>query len=225
MIRGSDAPLSGIVANDFDPVWGSLGAPREQGNGVWPGESDEQIDGVFVDVELLGDGFHLSGQVHLGQFDRLSGWLNMQSGFIQVRHARQVRAGQANDADTDAEQAGTLWVRLNQIVVVADRSAIGQVRSGAPIVQKQRRKVSIVTRGYALSGNVHVHAHGEIAQFLEATDPRFLPITELTVRWLAGPVLVARFPFAMVNREQLVTFLEERDAPAAGVEPQEVRSA
>src|ERR1035437_5391261 len=209
---------------DFDPVWGTLGAAIPAGNGGWPSRSDEQTEGIVVDVELLGDGFHVSGQIDLGQFDRLSGWLNMQSGFIQVRHARQVRPGQANDADAE-QRPSTLWVRLNQIVVVADQSAIQLVRSGAPIVQKQRRKVSIVTPGYELSGNIHVHAHGSVAQFLEAAGPRFLPITELTVRWLSGPARVARFPFAMVNREQLVTFLEASESPERDVERREVRSA
>jgi hypothetical protein len=100
-----------------------------------------------------------------------------------------------------------------------------RVRPGAPIVEKLRRKVTVLARGFEIRGNVHVHAHGQIAQFLEATDPRFLPITELTVRRLSGSGPPARFSAAMVNREQFVTFLEASELPESDLERQEVRSA
>jgi glyoxylase-like metal-dependent hydrolase (beta-lactamase superfamily II) len=106
-----------------------------------------------------------------------------------------------------------------------DRSAIRRVRPGAPIVQKQRRRVSIVTRGFELQGNIHVHADGDMAQYLEASEPHFLPITDLTVRWLSDPARVAQFPFALVNREQLVSVIEESGPPASGLTDEEARSA
>jgi hypothetical protein len=196
--------------SEFDPVWGTLGAPMERGAGAgWAGRDEEPTGGVVVDVELLGDSLHVSGKIDLGQFDRLSGWLNMQSGFIQLRDAQEVEATSAAHVK---EPLGRLWVRLNQIDVVADLSA-SRIRSGVPIVEKQRRKVSILTRGFELNGNIHVHAHGEFAQFLEAADPRFMPITELTIRRLSGSGPLARFPSAMVNREQVVTLFEASEEP------------
>jgi hypothetical protein len=206
--------------SEFDPVWGSLGAQMGRGAGDWADRDEEPTGGVVVDVEVLGDSLHLSGKIDLGQFDRLSGWLNMQSGFIRLRDARQVDAAPAAHVE---QQEGKLWVRLNQIVVIADLS-VRQIRSGAPIVEKQRRRVSILTRCFELSGNIHVHAHGEMAQFLEA-DSRFLPITELTVRRLSGSGQLSRFPSAMVNREQLVTLLEDSESPEIGVDREALRSA
>jgi hypothetical protein len=55
-----------------------------------------------------------------------------------------------------------------------------------------------------------------MSQFLESPDPRFLPITELTVHWLSDAAMVARFPFAMVNRQQLVTILDETSSNSGG---------
>jgi hypothetical protein len=214
----------------FDPVWGTLGAPTPQGPDSWLDRSDEEAEGVAVDVEVLGDGFHISGQIQIGRFDRLSGWLNMQTGFIQVRDAVHVHLGRINAAGLN-QRKGTLWVRLNQIVMVAEPSEIQQFRPGAPIVQKERRRVSIITPGYNLRGSIHVHAHGAMTQYLESPEPHFLPITELTVSWLSDPTLVARYPFAMVNREQLVTVLDESSLPAGDSAPDsaaaeaEVRSA
>jgi hypothetical protein len=199
---------------DFDPVWGTLGAPSPDSQNGWLGREDEVPEGVPIGVEVFGNGFQISGQLWTGQFDRLSDWLNMQSGFIQIRDALQVHLGLPDAPDPD-QRRGRLWVRLDQVAIVAERSPAQQGRPGAPVVRKQRRKVSIVTPGYSLQGNIHVHANGSMAQFLDAPDPHFIPVTDLTVRWLSSSALVARFPFALVNREQLVTILDQPAAAAA----------
>jgi hypothetical protein len=207
----------------FDPVWGTLGAPISDGSGREPEWDFPQAGGSVIDIELLGSDLDISGQIDMGKFDRLSGWLNMQSGFIPVRNAVDVRQGSDGASELD-QRPGVLWVRLNQIVVVADRSTVQQVRPGAPIVQKERRPVLIVTHGYELSGSIHLHAGAAIAGFLEAVDPRFIAITELTVTWLASG-LMERFPYAMVNREQVITVLDESQSPAGDLERREARSA
>jgi len=198
---------------DFDPVWGTLGAPSPDADNGWL-QREETPEGVPIGVEIFGDGYQISGLLWTGQFDRLSDWLNMQSGFIQVRDALQVHLGMSQAPDPD-QRRGTLWVRLDQVTIVAERSPVQQNRIGAPVVQKQRRRVSIVTPGYDLQGSIHVHAHGSMAQFLDAPDPHFIPVTDLTVRWLSSSALVARFPFALVNREQLVTILDQPASAAA----------
>lgn len=43
----------------------------------------------------------------------------------------------------------------------------------------------------------------------ETHDPHFLPMTDVTVRWLSDAARVTRFPFALVHREQLVTVVDE----------------
>jgi len=207
----------------FDPVWGTLGAPTSGSGSDWLSESPHQDpEGVAIDVEIFGDGFQISGQIHTGQFDRLSDWINMQSGFIQVRDAWHVHLGQRNLPDQD-QRRGMLWVRLDQIVLMAEHAVAQRGRPGAPVVQKQRRKVAIVTPGYSLRGNLYIHAYGSMKRYLESPDPHFLPLTELNVRWLSDPSLVARYPFAMVNRAQLVTVLDESSSPAgegAGTQPE-----
>jgi len=81
-------------------------------------------------------------------------------------------------------------------------------------VQKQRTRVSIVTPGYVIKGTIHLVAYGSISQFLETPDPHFLPITDITVRWLSDPAVVGRYPFALINREQIVTVLDDSTSPA-----------
>jgi len=84
------------------------------------------------EVEIFGNGFQISGQIHTGQFDRLSGWINMQSGFIAIRDALHVHPGKAGAPDLD-QRKGTLRVRLSQIVMMAERSAVQAPRPGAPV--------------------------------------------------------------------------------------------
>jgi hypothetical protein len=198
----------------FDPVWGTLGAPSPQGSDDWLTERPAQpLEGLSVDVEIFGSGFQISGQIRTGQFDRMSDWINMQTGFIQVHDAWHAHLGQIKTPDPD-QRKGTLWVRLNQVVLLAERAPVQQSRPGAPVVQKERRRVSIVTPGYNLLGSLHVHAYGSMTQFLESPDTLFMPITDLTVRWLDDPAMAARFPFAMVNRQQLITVLDESQPPS-----------
>lgn len=208
----------------FDPVWGTLRAPIPEDHDHWLGRSDEGAEGATVDVEIFGNGFQISGQIRTGQFGRLSDWLNMQSGFIAVREALLVYLGQIGAPEPD-QRKGTLWVRLNQIVMVAEQSAVQTPRPGAPIVAKQRRRVSIVTLGYKLEGSLHVHAHGTMTHFLESPDPHFLPMTDVTARGLSSAAMVARFPFAMVNRQQLVTVLDESEPSSGDLAQTEARSA
>ena len=196
----------------FDPVWGTLGAPTAPSGDDWLARDEDGPDGYSVDVEVFGNGFQISGQIHTGQFDRLSDWLNMQTGFIQVRNAWHVHLGQTQDPAPD-ERKNTLWARLNQVVLVAELAPVQQGRAGAPVVQKQRRTVSIVTPGYNIVGSIHVVAYGSMSQFLESPDPHFLPITDVTLHWLSDPTLVGRYPFAMINRDQLVTLIDEPSTP------------
>ena len=197
----------------FDPIWGTLDpavAPTEQG---WLAQEDDSSGGAAIGVEILGNGFQISGQLRTGGFDRLSDWINMQSGFIQIRDALQVPLGMP-DVPEHTEARCTLWVRLEHVTIIAERTPAQPNRPGAPIVQKQRRKVSIATPDYNLQGSIHVHAHGSMAQFLETPDPHFIPVTDMTVRWLANSTLTARFPFALLNREKLVTILDATSATA-----------
>ncbi len=219
----AEGPEAGSsVTPVFDPVWGTLGAPISQGGDDWLARGREEGEGLAVEVEIFGDGFHVSGQIWIGSFDRLSDWINMQFGFITVHDAWHVHPRETDAPDSDRAN-GTLWVRLDQIVMVAQRSPVVLNRPGAPAVQKQRRKVRIVTADCNVRANVHLHADGSMSHFLELPEPRFLPITDLTVRWGPDAALVTRFPFAMINREQMLTVLDESADPVGEVDEPEAR--
>jgi hypothetical protein len=197
----------------FDPVWGTLGGPVAQTADPWSGGgADEGLEGPAAEVEIYGTGFQITGQVRMGHFDRLSDWMNAQSGFVRVLDASHVYLGHDQTPESERD-IGVLWIRVDQITLVAERARPQQQRPPAMVVQKVRHKVSIVAPGYNLRGSVHVHAASSMKQFLEMAEPRFMPLTDVTVRWLDNPRLAARFPFAVVNREQLITVLDEPTSP------------
>jgi hypothetical protein len=193
---------------EFDPVWGTLGAPPPPEHDPWLSQPDGEEGGKVVEVEVFGNGFQISGQIQTGQFERLSDWLNMQNGFVRVNEASLVHLGLSGRADTEHDRE-VMWVRLDQIVLIAERAPVQAARPGAPMIQKQRRRVTIVTPGFNLRGSLHVHAYGSMRQFLETPDPHFLPLTDVTLRWLSDDTLVSHFPFAIINREQLITIIDE----------------
>ena len=154
------------------------------------------------------NGFQISGEIRTGQFERISDWLNMQTGFIQVRDAWHVHLGQTEAPAPDQREEHAVGPAQPGGARRGARARPGR-RPGAPVIQKQQRTVSVVTPGYRIVGKMHIVTYGSMAQFLETPDPHFLPITDVTVHWLSDPAMVGRYPFAMINRDQLVTLIDE----------------
>ena len=206
----------------FDPIWGTLGAPSQTVDPWNSASESETVDGTEADVEVFGNGFQISGRIRTGGFDRLSDWLNMQTGFIQLREATHVILGHQETLESE-RRSGNLWIRMDQIVLVAERATARQSRGSAQVVQKQRHRVSVVTPGYQLRGNIHIIAAGSMKQFLQTPEPHYLPITDVTVHWLDNPQLAAHFPFAVINREQLITVVDEPETSSAQTESHDQR--
>jgi hypothetical protein len=198
-----------------DPVWGDLPAPPQSMLDPWlTGSRITPASGERTAVDLLGDRFQVSGSVSTGTFERLSDWLNMQTGFIAVEDGVMSYPGR----DEPERRQRAMLVRVDQVVLVAQRTAAPAHRPGAPIVEKQKLKVEIATTAYRLTGLLHVHAFGSMQQFLDSPDSQFMPVTDVTVAWLDNSRLISRYAFAMLNRRQVVMVADE--SPTAGLDEQ-----
>ncbi len=192
----------------LDPIFGT---PLTE-LGTWmtakPGAADDEEAGPRVEVEVLGNGYQVNGAMVTGQFDRLSDWLNMQQGWVNVHDGLLFRPGREVAAD---RQRTSQWVRLNQVVLVAERQKAQRERGRGttPYVKKERRRVTITTQEFQLRGDIHIVEAGSIRTFLESPDPHFLPMTDVVVRWLADDTVVNHYPFALVNRGQLISVSED----------------
>ena len=73
------------------------------------------------------------------------------------------------------------------------------------------------TPGHTVTGRVHVFGQTDLAAFVDSTDPRFVPVTEVTTRSLADRRIVSHYAFVLINRTQMIAAAEA--GVTGGVEP------
>jgi len=157
-----------------------------------------RAEGVAVDVEIFGCGFQISGQIRTGQFSRLSDWINMQTGFIQVH---------------DAWYA--ISARAARPIRTSGRARSGFDSTGGARGRTVARAASPPRRpGGAEGAPQGLHRHAGLQPAGQHPHPRLWldePIPRIARhpvhaddgphgRWLDNPAMAARFPFAMINR-------------------------
>ncbi len=197
------------VATLVDPEMGAL--PATDGMAL-----PEDALARRPDVELIGKDLRLCGQVETGRFERLSDLVNTVDGFqlheavVMTKLGKEIGLGFPE-----------LYVRLDDV------SIVGQVGSppapdGARIrIPKEPHVLIVMTVAHLVYGSAHVHPEASLASFLEAAEPRFLPMTEVSVRWLGDGGIAARYPFALVQRRHVIGVATQID----GSEPSRRRSA
>ncbi|HET7140890.1 MAG TPA: hypothetical protein VFJ03_00245 [Candidatus Limnocylindria bacterium] len=61
-----------------------------------------------------------------------------------------------------------------------------------------------VTVGHVVEGIVSLYPGAELVAYLQASDPPFLPLRDVRIRWLADRRLKASYEFALLNRAHVV---------------------
>ncbi len=64
------------------------------------------------------------------------------------------------------------------------------------------------TPAHTVSGKVYIFGQTDLAGFVDATDPRFVPVIEATTRSLADRRIVSRYEFVLINRTQMIAAAE-----------------
>ena len=71
------------------------------------------------------------------------------------------------------------------------------------------------TPGHTVTGRVHVFGQTDLAAFVDSTDPRFVPVIEVSTRSLADRRIVSHYPFVLINRTQMIAAAEAGGADSA----------
>ena len=174
--------------------------------GAVPAGADEAI-------ELVGTNLRLIGIVSLGRFGRLTDLINASSGYLRVRDARLLNR---NGEPTD--------LRLPELMVDQDEiSFIAQTTASEPatatgfieptfdntnIEARKAREFVMFTPAHTVSGKVFVFGQTDLAGFVDSTDPRFVPVVDVTTRSLADRRIVSRYAFVLINRTQMIAAAE-----------------
>jgi hypothetical protein len=153
-------------------------------------------------VELIGSLLWVAGMVNLGRFRRVSDFMNIVDGYIIVRDVVVL----TRTGDATRVTIPELRVLPSDIAVVgqlADDKPPGSGDAGV-FIEKKAQRLVVMTRSHLIDGEVFIAGEGSIMPFIDASDPKFIPMSDVRVRWLADRRLAARYPFAMVQRSQIL---------------------
>ncbi len=167
-------------------------------------------------IELVGPHLRVSGVINLGRFSRLNDLVNHSRGFVRLHDARLLR----RNGDPTSLVLAELMVNQDEITFIGQASHVleaeperdeltGNLLTGdRPEIEKAPRRFVVFTPGHAIAGFVHVHTEMTVANFVEASDPRFVPMTSVTARSLADRRVISHFEFLLVNRTQMIAIAE-----------------
>lgn len=177
----------------FDPE-----AAARYGDG--PAEPVVDAPPIVATVELLGNQLRAEGSVELGNWKRVSDYVNFLTGFFTIRDVTLLsRLGEPTRLTFP-----DLRVRLDDITIVGQRDPGPQPDPGDRLIPKGRRRVVLTTVAHIIYGYAYIHEQASMTAFVDATDPRFIPMTNVRVRWLADRRLAGRYPFALIHRSHIV---------------------
>jgi hypothetical protein len=185
-------------------AWGSsTGAFTEEGEG-----GGEQY------IELIGSNLWVAGMVNLGRFRRVSDFVNLVQGYMIIRDVVVL----TRTGDATRLTLPELRVLPDDIAVVAqledDKASAnggggGGAGEGGLVIEKRRQRLVVMTRTHIIDGDVFLLGDGLIMAFVDATDPKFIPMSDVRVRWVSDRKLAARYPFALLQRSQILGVASE----------------
>lgn len=184
--------------------WGEAPPTFDRSSEAWGGASafaEEGEGGGEQYIELLGTQLWVAGMVNLGRFRRVSDFVNLVQGYLVIHDVVVLtRTGEATRLAMPE-----LRVLPDDIAVVGqpEEEAASQTSANA-VIEKRAQRLVILTRSHIIDGDVFIHGDGTIMAFVDATDPKFIPMTNVRVRWVSDRKLAARYPFALVQRTQIL---------------------
>jgi hypothetical protein len=187
--------------------WGETPPTFDRSSDAWGsasaafGDDDDQGGGEQY-IELIGTELWVAGMINLGRFRRVSDFVNIVQGYLVMRDVVVLtRIGEATR------------LTLPELRVLPDDIAVvGQLGDDKPrqgsetgaYIEKTAQRLVVMTRSHIIDGDVFIHGDGSIMSFVDATDPKFIPMSNVRVRWVSDRKLAARYPFALLQRAQIL---------------------
>jgi hypothetical protein len=156
-------------------------------------------------IELIGSDLWVAGTVDLGRFRRVSDFVNLVQGYMVIRDVVVL----TRSGDATRLTLPELRVLPDDIAVVAQlgddhAGGSGDADAGGLVIEKRRQRLVVLTRTHIIDGDIFMHGDGSIMAFVDATDPKFIPMSDVRVRWVSDRKLAARYPFALLQRAQIL---------------------
>ncbi len=193
--------------------WGDSPPTFDRAGDAWGSSAgvfgDEGEGGGEQYIELLGSNLWVAGTVDLGRFRRVSDFVNLVQGYMVIKDVVVL----TRTGDATRLTLPELRVLPDDIALVAQLGDDKGQGAGGPaggagesglVIEKRRQRLVVLTRTHIIDGDVFLHGDGSIMAFVDATDPKFIPMNDVRVRWVSDRKLAARYPFALLQRTQIL---------------------
>jgi hypothetical protein len=161
-------------------------------------------------VELVGLHLRVAGAVETGDFSRLSDIVNLRES-VELTDA-VLLAGLGQETRIVFPE---LRVRLADISIIGQREGGPPAANGHHRIPRARRHLAVMTVAHMIYGWAYLHPEATLAAFVDSVDQRFMPMTDVHVRWLPDRRLAARYPFALVQRSHVIGVASEAPGRSA----------
>jgi hypothetical protein len=156
--------------------------------------------GPQLDLELVSSNARIGGSINLGAYSRLSDLLNFHDEILTI--------GAGAVMGPTGERSGgvglPLDVRLTELTLVIDRSDYVPPPDAEQIIEKREHKMLAVTDAYVITATFFIYAGAEAVPYLRASEPRWIPITDVNVRSLVDREVEFDAKFAVLHRKPLL---------------------
>jgi Family of unknown function (DUF6812) len=166
----------------------------------------EMPEPTAVAIELVGPHLRVAGTMMTGYHRRLSDFVNSHLGLLHIHQATILR----RNGEPTKVTTPSIWASPTEVTLIA-QTADRETSADTPadlIIPKVAHTLVVVTSGHTMTGEVHVPPEGELAAFIESSDPQFVPMTDVRTRSLADRRIIARYDFALLNRRHVVAATE-----------------
>jgi hypothetical protein len=75
-------------------------------------------------------------------------------------------------------------------------------------LDRPQRSFVLFTPGHSITGKVQVYGGTDLEGFVDASEPRFVPVTDVTARSLADRRIISHFSFVLINRTHMIAASE-----------------
>ena len=201
-------PSNSIATTGDEPAWavnGDASTYLEEMVVADVPQAEWVADASALAVEVVGAHIRLRGMVSIGQFRRLSDFLNSRDGLIGLRDATILR----RNGDPTKVRTPSIWLSPEEVTLIGQAEVPARDGGdGEMRVEKIPRTLVVVTPGHTLTGSVYLMPEADLSVFVESRDPAFIPMTDVRTRSLADRRVISRYSFAMLNRRHIVAVTE-----------------
>lgn len=156
--------------------------------------------GPQLELELVSSNARIVGSINLGAYSRLSDLLNFHDDILTVADGTVLNELGVRTGDT----APQLDVRLPELTLVIDRSNYVPPPDTEQMIEKREHHMLCITDAYVITATFFIYAGAEAVPYLRANEPRWIPITDVTVRSLVDRDMEFDAKFAVLHRKPLL---------------------